>query len=358
MTPYYRDDTQAVANEFGTSLETGLTSEEVKARLEKYGPNMLAEGKKISPFMRFLLQFKDFLVALLLVAAIVSIVFADYVEAIVILVIILLNGIMGFIQEYRAEQSLEKLKELTGDDTLVIRDGKETRVDIRDLVPGDLLLLYEGETIGADARIIEASRLKVEEGILTGESVPVNKHAKTIDDDFVVLAEQKNIAFMGTTTVKGRGKAVIFGTAMNTEIGKIAQSTIDTKEQATPLQQQLNKLGKILGLLVITVVVAVLLVEIWIHPGGDIKEAIETSIALAVSAVPEGLAAAVTLTLAIGVQKMAKKRAIIRKLPAVEALGSVDVICTDKTGTLTQNKMTVQRIWSPEIGMIEVTGTG
>ncbi|MHA1679446.1 MAG: cation-translocating P-type ATPase [Promethearchaeota archaeon] len=362
-TLYYNKEMKEIEEEFETSIDSGLTSAEVKTRLEKFGPNQLEEGKKISPFQRFLLQFKDFLVILLIVAAVVSFIFNDYVEGMVILVIIFINGILGFIQEHRAEQSLEKLKELTGDDTLVIRDGEETRVDVQDLVPGDILLLYEGETIGADARIVEASRLKIEEGILTGESVPVNKKKDVINDEHVALADQKNMAFMGTITVKGRGKAIITGTGMNTEIGKIAKSTIESGERETPLQMQLNKLGKILGIVVIAVVVGVLLAEIIAHAGSaityeEIVDMMETAIALAVSAVPEGMAAAITLTLAIGVQRMAKRRAIIRQLPAVEALGSVEVICTDKTGTLTQNKMTVQRIWSEDLGLVEVTGSG
>lgn len=355
----YSKSVKDFENELSTS-KIGLSSENAKERLIKYGPNSLTEVETVGPWMMFLLQFKDFLMVLLLGAALASFIFSEYVEALIIVIIVILNAVLGFTQEYRAEQSLEKLKELTGDDTLVIRDGKETRVDTRNLVPGDVLLLYEGETIAADARIFEANRLRVEEGILTGESVPVDKTTDTIEGEFIPLGDRTNLAFAGTTTVKGRGKALIYGTAMNTEMGKIAQSTMDSEEQDTPLQEQLSTLGKFLGIIVIAVCAFVFITQLPKVNAGDIElfEVIEIAIALAVSAVPEGLAAAITLTLAIGVQQMAKKKAIIRKLPAVETLGSVEVICTDKTGTLTMNKMTAQRVWTPDLGDVEVTGTG
>lgn len=367
--------TQTVENlkrEFKTDLKRGLSNEEAKKRLEKYGMNELISGETISPLKMFLLQFKDFIVFLLLGAAFVSIIFQDWIEALIIIVIVMLNAIMGFVQEYRAESALEKLKELTGDDTLVIRDGVETRIDTRDLVPGDILLMYEGETIAADARIFEVSRLRIEEGLLTGESVPVDKMHEPLMDKNLPIADRKNIVYMGTTTVKGRGKAIITGTGMNTEMGEIAKSTSETVEQATPLQIQLSKLGKVLGGLVIIVVFFVLIAQILqtevpflqmlenalSRQDEELIHIVEAALALAVSAVPEGLAAAITLTFAIGVQRMVKKNAIIRKLPAVETLGSVEVICTDKTGTLTQNKMTVQKLWTPELGYTDITGTG
>ena len=354
---YYSLEYKNIAKKFETSLEYGLSSSDVLKRREKYGANVLAEVEKVSPLMMFLLQFKDFLVYLLIGAALASIFFGDFIEAFIIIVIVVLNSVLGFTQEYRAEQSLEKLKELTGDDTLVLRDGKETRVETRDLVPGDILMLYEGETIAADARIFKSSRLKVEEGILTGESVPVEKQNKAIISDYVSLAEQDNMAFMGTTTVKGRGKAIITGTGMNTEMGKIAASTLATDKQSTPLQETLDQLGKLLGVIVIVICLFVLGAQL-LDPNADVKESIETAIALAVSAVPEGLAAAVTLTLAIGVQRMVTKNAVIKKLPAVETLGSVEVICTDKTGTLTQNKMSVIKLWTATLGEVDISGTG
>ena len=354
---FHSSSIETVAKDLSTNLENGLTTKEVQQRLIEYGPNELVSGEKISPFKMFILQFKDFIVVLLLGAALVSLFFGDYIEALIIVVIVLLNGVLGFVQEYRAESALEKLKELTGDDTLVIRDGKEIRVTVQELVPGDILMMFEGEIIAADGRIFEASRLKVEEGLLTGESVPVDKTTDLIEDKRIAIADRINTVFMGTTTVKGRGKAVVISTGMNTEMGKIAQSTIEAEEQETPLQTQLSRLGKGLGVIVLAVVCIVLIAQLS-YIEENITEVIETAIALAVSAVPEGLAAAITLTLAIGVQRMARKKAIIRKLPAVETLGSVDVICTDKTGTLTQNKMTVQRIWTPGLGFVEVTGTG
>ncbi|MFX0050537.1 MAG: cation-translocating P-type ATPase [Candidatus Hermodarchaeota archaeon] len=357
--PYHSLNIETITEDLKANLENGLSSQEAQQRLEQYGSNELISGEKISPVKMFLLQFKDFIVFLLLGATLVSILFQDYIEALIIIVIVVLNGVLGFIQEFRAEAALEKLKELTGDDTLVIRDGKEMRIDTRDLVPGDVLLMYEGETIAADARIFEASRLRVEEGLLTGESIPVDKTVDPIHDEMIPIADRTNVAYMGTTTVKGRGKALIIKTGMKTEMGKIAQSTVEAEEQETPLQIQLSRLGKSLGILVIIVVFVVLIAQIFQGRFEEqLAEVLETSIALAVSAVPEGLAAAITLTLAIGVQRMARKNAIIRKLPAVETLGSVEVICTDKTGTLTQNKMTVQRLWTPALGLVEVTGTG
>jgi Ca2+-transporting ATPase len=356
-TEFHSMSIEDIAAQLNTNLEIGLSSKEVQNRLEEFGSNVLVAQEKDSPLKMLLLQLKDFLVFLLIGAALISIIFGDLIEALIIVVIVILNAVMGFVQEYRAEQSLEKLKELTGDDTLVIREGKETRIGTRDLVPGDILLMYEGETIAADARIFDASRLRIEEGILTGESIPVDKSTKPIMEDYVPIADQINMAFMGTTTVKGRGRAIITTTGMETEMGKIAKSTVETEEQETPLQIQLDRLGKLLGIIVVLVCMIVLVAQIT-KEYGEIVEAIETSIALAVSAVPEGLAAAITLTLAIGVQRMAKKQAVIRKLPAVETLGSVEVICTDKTGTLTQNKMTAQKIWTPSLGLIDVTGTG
>ena len=355
--PFHSLSIETLTKNLHTNLENGLSSEEVQRRLTEYGPNELVSGEKISPIKMFILQFKDFIVFLLLGATLVSVLFGDYIEALIIVVIVLLNGVLGFIQEYRAEAALEKLKELTGDDTLVIRDGQEIRVDVQDLVPGDILMMYEGEIIAADGRIFEASRLRVEEGLLTGESVPVDKTIASILDERIPIADRTNTAFMGTTTVKGRGKALVINTGMKTEMGKIAQSTIETEEQETPLQIQLSRLGKVLGAIVIAVVFIVLIAQLGRFEENP-TEVVETAIALAVSAVPEGLAAAITLTLAIGVQRMARKKAVIRKLPAVETLGSVEVICTDKTGTLTQNKMTVQRIWTPSLGFVEVTGTG
>ncbi|NHJ01220.1 MAG: cation-translocating P-type ATPase [Candidatus Heimdallarchaeota archaeon] len=354
---YYSLDINKIAEELNTDLNIGLTSEEAQLRMKQYGPNELISTKKVSPFMMFLLQFKDFIVFLLVGATLVSLLFGDYIEAFIIIIIVLLNGLLGFIQEYRAEAALEKLKELTGDDTLVIRNGQETRIDTRNLVPGDVLLMYEGEIIAADGRIYEASRLRVEEGLLTGESIPVDKTIQSIEGEFLPIADRTNFVYMGTTTVKGRGKALVTGTGMNTEMGKIAKSTIESEEQDTPLQVQLSRLGKLLGIIVLVVVGIVLIAQIG-RIEENILEVIETAIALAVSAVPEGLAAAITLTLAIGVQRMARKKAVIRKLPAVETLGSVEVICTDKTGTLTQNKMTVKRVWTLDRGLIEVTGTG
>ncbi len=357
---FHSKSSEEVLKQFDTDFQNGLSKDEVELRLEKHGANELVAAESISPIRMFLLQFQDFMVYLLIAAALISVLFADWIEALIIVIIIVLNAILGFIQEYRAEAALEKLKELTGDDTLVIRDGVETRIDTRNLVPGDILLCFEGEIIAADARIFEASRLRIEEGLLTGESVPVDKSTNVIPNLKVPIADRTNMVYMGTTTVKGRGRAIVVGTGMNTQMGMIAKSTVETQEQKTPLQIQLTRLGKFLGTIVMAVVTIVLFAQILqceesiismienaiLHGEGELIEVLETALALAVSAVPEGLAAAITLTFAIGVQRMAKKNAIIRKLPAVETLGSVEVICTDKTGTLTQNKMTVQKLWT------------
>lgn len=358
---------QKTSNEVIASLnsdaEKGLTSIEAKARLEKYGPNKLQEKKKKSWIRIFFEQMNNPMIFVLFAAIAVMIGVSiyetvkegfdflgvgDWPDIVIVLAVILLNSVIGTIQEVKAQTSLEALKKLSSPESLVIRDGKRIKVKSFELVPGDIVVLEEGDTIGADLRLIESINLKANESSLTGESVPVEKNANITFSDQVALGDQCNMAFMSTPVSYGRGKGIVVGTAMNTEIGKIAKALDEEEETLTPLQKALEVLGKILGILTLVIVVAVLAVDIiWIFVhgnGSEIEAWIDSvlgAIALAVAAIPEGLAAVVTIVLSIGVQRMVKANAVVRKLPSVETLGAVSVVCSDKTGTLTQNKMTV-----------------
>ena len=358
---------QKTSNEVIASLnsdaEKGLSSIEAKARLEKYGPNKLQEKKKKSWIRIFFEQMNNPMIFVLFAAIAVMIGVSiyetvkegfdflgvgDWPDIVIVLAVILLNSVIGTIQEVKAQTSLEALKKLSSPESLVIRDGKRIKVKSFELVPGDIVVLEEGDTIGADLRLIESINLKANESSLTGESVPVEKNANITFSDQVALGDQCNMAFMSTPVSYGRGKGIVVGTAMNTEIGKIAKALDEEEETLTPLQKALEVLGKILGILTLVIVVAVLAVDIiWIFAhgnGGQIEAWIDSvlgAIALAVAAIPEGLAAVVTIVLSIGVQRMVKANAVVRKLPSVETLGAVSVVCSDKTGTLTQNKMTV-----------------
>lgn len=336
------------------SSHDGLASEEAARRLTEYGPNELTEGKKISAWLIFLEQFKSVLIIILLIATVLSAIMNEIVDAIVIAVIVFFAAGLGFIQEYRAERSMEALKKMTAPTATVIRGGREVEVPARDLVPGDVVIIRTGDRVPADGRLLEAVNLKVEEASLTGESVPVNKDVKPISGD-VSIGDRKNMIFTGTSVAYGRGKAVVTSTGMNTEFGKIARLLQEVKEEDTPLQVNLDKMGQWIayGALALCAVLVVL----GILRGNDILEMIIWGVSLAVAAVPEALPAVVTVSLSLGVQRMAKKNALIRKLSAVETLGSTDYICSDKTGTLTQDQMTVRCVYA--CGQIyEVTGTG
>ena len=359
-----------------TDLESGLTNEEAASRLEKYGPNKLQEKKKKSWIRIFFEQMNDPMIFVLFAAIAVTIgisvfetvqaagrgwldhsgnpignVFlevGDWPDVVIILAVVLINAIIGTVQEIKAQTSLEALKNLSSPESTVIRDGKRFKVKSQDLVIGDLVVLEEGDTIGADLRLIEAVNLKANESSLTGESVPVDKDATITFSSEVAIGDRTNLAYMSTPVAYGRGQGIVVATGMNTEIGKIATALDGEEDGETPLQKVLAKLGKFLGMLTLGVVIAVLLVDIiWIFVDGHGSEleawleAILSSIALAVAAIPEGLAAVVTIVLSIGVQRMVKANTIVRKLPSVETLGAVSVVCSDKTGTLTQNKMTV-----------------
>lgn len=318
------------------TTKDGLTSQEARERILKYGKNELVEEKKKGPIKQFFSQFMDILILILLIAAIAAYYVGDTIDAIVILVVVFINAIVGFIQEYRAEKAMEKLKGLISSEAVVIRDGKEQKISATELTLGDVVLLEEGDNIPADMRVIESHDLLVDESALTGESLPVEKHVQSISGEG---HQPENMVFMEADVTSGRGKGVVVEVGMQTEIGKIAEM-IQEEEEETPLQRKISRLGKILGLLAVVVCILVFILEFL--QGIPIIETFMTAVSLAVAAVPEGLPAILTLTLALGMQRMAKSNAIVRKLLAVETLGSCNVICTDKTGTLTLNQMTVR----------------
>ena len=334
------------------SSENGLTSNEAQQVLEKNGPNKLAEAEKVTLVQRFVSQLKDPMIIILLAAAAVSAVTAAYsgesfTDVFIILAVVLLNAIMGVYQESKAEKAIEALSKMTAATSKVIRDGKQIVVESTQLVEGDVIVLEAGDAVPADARIIECASIKAEEAALTGESVPVTKTEEVLeteDGKDVPLGDRKNMVYMGSTIAYGRGKAVITGTGMNTEMGKIADALIKTENNETPLQKKLTQLGKILSVLVLGICVFIFAFSIIRNGNFEGKVILETfmvAVSLAVAAIPEGLATVVTLVLSIGVTNMSKRNAVIRQLTAVETLGCAQVICSDKTGTLTQNKMTV-----------------
>lgn len=340
---------------FGVSREQGLTEEEARRRQEQSGWNELQEMQRVSPLLLFLNQFKDFMMLVLMAATLISGLLGEYLDAVTIIAIIILNGVLGFIQEFRAERSLRALKQLSAPHAKVLREGHFRDITARELVPGDIVMVESGDRIPADIRWLVTNSLDAEESALTGESHPVNKHAETIPENEVPLGDQKNIGFMGTMVTRGSGRGVVIRTGMETEMGKIADLIQNTEAQETPLQRRLEQLGKILIYLSLGLTVLVVIVGI-MHgqPAGNMFFA---GVSLAVAAIPEGLPAIVTIALALGVQRMIKRKAIVRKLPSVETLGCASVICSDKTGTLTQNNMMVTDIWL-EGRPLKVTGNG
>ncbi len=329
-------------NEFDVSIEMGLFLEEAKRRLNKYGKNKLKERKKKSFFSIFINQFKDVLILILCVSAFFSFMLDEIVDASIIFIIILFNAFVGAIQERKAEQALNKIKDLSSPFCVVKRDGKFMHMSSELLVEGDIVLVEEGNKIPADIRFIETHNLQVEEASLTGESALVLKDSKPFIKE-VPLSERCNMGYMSTTVISGRGVGIVVKTGMNTEIGKIASLLKETPQEPTLLQKKLEELGKFLGILVVGICSAMFVISL--IQKRNAFEMLITSITLAVAAIPEGLPAAVTIVLAIGVQRMVKSNSIIRRLPSVETLGSVSIICSDKTGTLTQNKMSVNKIW-------------
>ena len=339
----------------------GLSSEEVQRRLLEFGPNELKKEKRKSSFRLFLEQFTDILIIILLAAMVLSIIVAlqsqsetEIYDAVVIFAIVMACAVLGFTQEYKAEKALEALKKMTAPTAMVLRDGKELHLQTRDIVPGDVILLYTGDKVPADARLIEAINTKTDEAPLTGESTPVNKNAEPLPEETVV-SDRRNTVFTGTVVVYGRGKAVVTSTGMNTEFGKIAKMVQVTKEEETPLEKRMAQVGKWIGILSVSVCLAVAVLGI--YRGYEILPMILWGISLAVAAVPEALPAVVTGALAVGMYRMAKENSIVRRLPAVETLGCTSVICSDKTGTLTKGQMTVQRI-HVNGKALKVTGIG
>ena len=346
----YKKTKEELVKEFESDLEKGLKKEEVEKRREKYGFNELQAKKKQSLFVKFLLEFKDPLIIILLVAAVISLTIdpKEWIESLIIFIVILINAFLGVFQENKAEKSLEALQKMSSPLCKALRNGQVDQIETKELVPGDIIVVEAGDYVPSDARIIECSNLKVDESALTGESVAVDKISSVLNEENLALGDQTNMLFSSTFVTNGRATAVVTSTGMNTEIGKIAGMILNNEDGETPLQKKLAQVGKMIGILSIGVCVIVFLLELFttrVNGSYDVLGSFKTAIALAVAAIPEGLATVVTIVLAIGVNKMAQEKSIVKKLPAVETLGSTSVVCSDKTGTLTQNKMTVVELY-------------
>ncbi len=344
---WYTKSSEEVLKELNTDPSRGLSQKEVEERLQKYGPNKLKEKPKKSIWKMFFAQINDTMIYILLVAALLSIFMGDIAEAIIILVVVLVNAVIGMIQENKAEQAMEALKQLTTPKAIVRRNGELTEVNSEDIVPGDIIEIDAGRYIPADIRLLESSNLQIEESALTGESVPSEKNAAYISEaENTPLGDRANMAFMSTLATYGRGTGVVVANAVDSEIGKIAKILEEDENEMTPLQRRLDDFGKKLGILCIAI--AALMVAVGIFQDRPWQEMFITAISLAVAAIPEGLPAIVAIVLAMGVTRMSKQNAIVKKLPAVETLGSVNIVCSDKTGTLTQNKMTIVSLYTSE----------
>lgn len=352
---WYAQTDKAVEAALETDMEEGLSWKEAEARLAKVGPNQLQDPTTISAFALLLNQFKDFMVLILLIATLISGLLGEYTDALTIIAIVILNAILGFVQEFRAEKSLQALKELAAPTAHVIREGELSEIPASELVPGDIVYFEAGDRIPADVRLFEVKDLYVEESALTGESVPVHKELGLLAPGDVSIGDQYNMCFMGTLVTRGAGQGMVVATGMQTAMGQIAELLNTQETMQTPLQQRLEQLGKILITVAILLTMMVVITGIW-H-GQAVYDMFLAGVSLAVAAIPEGLPAIVTIALALGVQRMIKRKAIVRKLPSVETLGCASVICSDKTGTLTQNKMTVTRLWIND-ELVQVTGGG
>lgn len=352
---WYNKSINAAAQELQVEISKGLSSDEAEKRVEQYGLNELKEKEGESLFIRIINQFKDFLVLILIGASIVSALVGEVSDAIVIIAIVIINAVLGVVQEGKAEQALAALKKMSSPNARALRNGSVQVIPAKNLVPGDIVLIEAGDSIPADLRLIEGANLKVEEASLTGESVPVEKDATAVFESEVALGDRKNMAYMSTIVTYGRGRGIVIGTGANTQIGKIAEAIQSYHEESTPLQQKLNELGKWLG--IGCLVICLLVFGIGFLRGGNVLEMFLIAVSLAVAAIPEGLPAVVTIVLAVGMKRMVQRNAIVRKLLAVETLGCVTVICSDKTGTLTQNEMTVVKAYASG-NIYTITGQG
>ncbi|WP_281279484.1 calcium-translocating P-type ATPase, SERCA-type [Aquibacillus sediminis] len=352
---WYQYDTDSLRKKLGVDTDYGLTSKEADNRYKKFGANVLQDGKQTPLWLVFLKQFQDFMVLVLLVATLVSGLLGEYIDAIAIMVIVLINGCIGFFQEQKAERSLAKLKELSAPMATVCRDGKWIKVPSSEVVIGDMVRVNSGDRAAADIRLIQSNSLEMEESALTGESLPIAKHASVIQQEDLEPSDQKNMAFMGTLATRGSGIGIVVGTGMNTAMGQIADLLVNTEKVVTPLERKLAELGKIL--IVVALLLTAFVVVVGVYQGHPTYDMFLAGVSLAVAAIPEGLPAIVTVALSLGVQRMIKKKAIVRKLSAVETLGSASVICSDKTGTMTENQMTVKQIYVNH-QLIDVSGEG
>jgi magnesium-transporting ATPase (P-type) len=351
---WYHLEKQEVFNKLQTS-EDGLSKERAQTLLETHGPNKLPEGKGLSRLKILVHQFTSPLIYILIVAAIVTTFLGDYIDSGVIVAVLILNAIIGYLQEYKAETSVRALKRMVVPRARVVREGKEKEIPSESLVPGDIVLLVSGDKVAADLRLFKTTELRIEEAALTGESVPVEKKPQPIEEENLTPGDQKNMAFMGTIVVNGRGRGIVVETGSRTILGQIAREVGEISISQNPLQQKIMKFSHLIGLLVLGSAVAISILGVLL--GDSLAEIFKIAVAASVAAIPEGLPIVVTITMAIGISRMAKRNAIIRKLPAVETLGSTTVICSDKTGTLTKNEMTVKVIYDTQ-HTYEVTGSG
>ncbi|HPO28294.1 MAG TPA: HAD-IC family P-type ATPase, partial [Petrotogaceae bacterium] len=354
MADWYRKTVEETLKELNTDITTGLSYKQAEERLNSYGKNELVDGALKKPWKIIMEQASGIMVIMLVIAGIISFFLGETTDAIVILAIVVINILLGFSQEYKAEKAMAALRKMSLPTVKVKREGKLIEISSKELVPGDIIQIDAGNSIPADCRIIQSVNLKVQESALTGESEPIEKMSDVISDVNLSLGDRKNTGYMGTVSTSGRGTAVVTQTGMNTELGHIAKMMQSVDRQPTPLQKKLDQLGKLLAVIALAIVAIVFVLGIF--RGEDIQVLFMTAISMAVAAVPEGLPALVTISLALGTQRLLKRNALIRKLLAVETLGSVSVICSDKTGTLTQNKMTVTSIYTSTLGAADING--